>query len=241
MTLGCTAARRLLDPYHDGELSIEKQIAVDVHLESCAGCVGQLEDLRLLRSALRASAGHASSNDDTAVFATTVVSRWKAERQASLCSQVASMFDDLHLVYAGLGATVATAACVVGMLGMMRFATLGRPDSLGAVVTFLSIPGTGANLPVVDNEMETRWTARFRQANAVTEQNAVFALQDVVTKQGRRATLGGGPSNEDAKRIESLLDGLSRARFRQDVDRAPTAPNMVWVVARTTVRPKIES
>jgi anti-sigma factor RsiW len=235
--LGCTAARRLLDAYHDGELSIEKQIAVDAHLESCAECGEWLEELRLLRSALRASAPHASPNDDTAVFATTVVSRWKAEREASLVSQVASMFDDLHLVYAGLGATVATAACVVGMLGMMRFATLGRPDSLGAVVTFLSMPGISANLPVVDNEIETRWTARFRQANAVTEQNAVFALQDVVTKQGRRA----GPSNEDLKRIESLLDGLSRARFRQEVDRAPTAPNMVWVVARTTVRPKIES
>jgi hypothetical protein len=239
--LGCTTARHLLEAYHDRELSVEKQIAMDAHLESCAACVEWLEELRLMRSALRASAGRAGSNDDAAVFATTVVSRWKAERQASLFSQMASMFDDLHLVYAGLGATVAAAACVAGMLGMMRFATLERPDSLGAVVNFLSISGTGANLPVVDNEMETRWTARFRQANALTEQNTVFALQDVVTKQGRLATHGREPSHEDAKRIESLLDGLSRARFRQDVGKAPTAANMVWIVARTTVRPKIES
>jgi putative zinc finger protein len=235
--LGCAAVRRLLDAYHDRELSIEKHIVVDAHLESCAECLRWLEELCLVRSALRASAGRAFSNDDVAVFATTVVSRWKAEQQGSLFSQVASLFDDLHLVYAGLGAAIATAASVVVMLGMMRFATLGRSDSLGAVINFLSIPGAGSNLPVVDNEIETRWTARFRQANAVAEQDAVFALQDVVSKQGRLVTLDRLQSDEDAMRIESLLDGLSRARFRQDFDKAPAAANIVWLVARTTVRP----
>src|SRR5205823_6673271 len=145
--LGCAAVRRLLDAYHDRELSIEKHIAVDAHLDVCVECVAWLEELRLLRSTLRATCSRTVPDNDAAVFAATVVNRWKAERQASMISQVASMFEDLHLVYAGLGAAVATAVCVVGMLGMMRFATLGRPDSLGALVNFLSMPGAGASLP----------------------------------------------------------------------------------------------
>src|SRR5436853_313729 len=101
--LRCAAVLRLLDAYYDCELSIEKQIAVDVHLRSCTECVEWLEELRLLRAVLRTSSRRALSNDDAAVFATTAVCRWKAEQQASLVSRLrvlGSRFDDLHLVYA---------------------------------------------------------------------------------------------------------------------------------------------
>ena len=111
--LRCATVIPLLDAYHDCELSIEKQIAVDAHLRSCAECVGWLEELRLLRTVLRTSSRRALSNDDATVFTTTVVCQWKAEHETSLASRLrllGSMFDDLHLVYAGLGAAVATAA-----------------------------------------------------------------------------------------------------------------------------------
>ena len=36
------------------------------------------------------------------------------------------MFEDMHFVYAGLGAAGATVSCIVIMLSMMRFATLDQ-------------------------------------------------------------------------------------------------------------------
>ena len=45
-----------------------------------------------------------------------------------------------RLGYASLGAAAATAICVVIMLGMMRFATDERSDSLAAIVTVLATP-----------------------------------------------------------------------------------------------------
>ena len=69
-----------------------------------------------------------------------MVNRIKAERERSVLARMRDMFDDMHLVYAGLGAAAATIACVVIMLSMMRFATSERPDSLAAIVNFLATP-----------------------------------------------------------------------------------------------------
>jgi len=82
-----------------------------------------------LRSALQAlgPARHVLANVDAEVFTESVVSRLKAEEDASFLARMREMFDDMHLVYAGLGAAAATAVCIVIMLGMMRFATTTGP------------------------------------------------------------------------------------------------------------------
>ena len=127
------------------------------------------------------------------------------------------MFDDLHLVYAGFGAAAATMVCVIIMLSMMRFASSERSDSLAAMVAFLATPGSSADAIAIDAASHARWTARFQAANESAQQDAVFTLAAVVTREGRLADLerlrarGHKAASEEAKLIEGLLDTVSRA------------------------------
>src|SRR5262249_51728086 len=125
------------------------------------------------------------SNEEAAVFNTAVVNRLNAEDDASLFARMRDMFDDIRLVYAGVGAAVSCAVCVVIMLGMMRFATKDgeRPDSLRAIVTLVATPlECEAGSGVTDaQECRTRWETRFRTANETAEQDSVFELDAVVT------------------------------------------------------------
>ena len=243
--LGCAAARRRLQAYHDGELPVADQIAVAGHVEWCRECEQTLAELRDLASALRAAApAHRGlSLEQATTFQSAVVSRAKAEREASFVAGVRGMFDDLHLVYAGCGAAVATTVCLVIMLSMMRFASSERPDSLAAMVAFLATPGSSADAIVIDAASHARWTARFQAANESAEQDAVFALAAVVTREGRIADLerlraqGHKAASDDAKVIEGLLDTVSRARLEGGpTDGLPSPLSIVGLVTRTTVR-----
>ena len=242
---GCAAARRRLQAYHDGELSVPEQIAVASHVEACRDCEETLTELRGLASALRAGvlAHRGLTVDQAAAFQSAVVSRAKAERDASFVARVRGMFDDLHLVYAGFGAAAATTVCLVIMVSMMRFATSERPDSLAAMVAFLATPGSSADAIVIDAASHARWTARFQAANESAEQDAVFALAAVVTREGRIADFerlrarGHKAASDDAKVIEGLLDAVSRARLEgAPADGLQSASSIVGLVTRTTVR-----
>jgi hypothetical protein len=244
--LTCTATRRRLHAYHDRELAISEQIAVGAHLEWCDRCAGALADLRGLRTALQvlAPGRPAAADIDADVFTQTVVSRLKAEQNASLVSRVREMFDDMHLVYAGVGAAVATAVCVVIMLGMMRFATTDRPDSLAAVMNVLATPlecESGNDITDASG-CRARWAERFARANEWDEQEAVFALEAMLTRRGRladlevlRATRRHRRSTmEELAVIEELLDVVSRSRL--DPALTSRLPNAIWLYEQTTVR-----
>jgi predicted anti-sigma-YlaC factor YlaD len=98
--LSCTATSRLLQAYHDRELPVRDQIAVDAHLEWCESCAAALDDLRELGSALVALAHGrpALTNEQSAVFNQAVVNRLKAEEDASLLARLRYMFADVRLV-----------------------------------------------------------------------------------------------------------------------------------------------
>src|SRR5437762_2789573 len=107
--LNCAATRRRLNAYHDRELGISEQIAVSSHLEWCGDCAEALGDMRAVSRVLQTT-GHgrgAMTNEEAAAFNTAVVSRVRAERQVSLTTQVQALFEDMHLVYAGVGAAAA--------------------------------------------------------------------------------------------------------------------------------------
>src|SRR5262249_28306423 len=221
--LTCTAARRRLQAFHDCELPVGEQIAVSSPLEWCDQCAELLEDLRSVGGLLQALApGRAVlSRDEAAVFTSTVVSRAKAEEDASLFSTIRLMFEDMHLVYAGFGAATATAICLVITLGMMRFATTDRPDSLAAVMTVLATPlecESGNDITDASG-CRARWNERFARANEWDEQEAVFALEAVVMQNGRLANLAvlrrarHSSALEDLQVIEDLLDVVSRSRL----------------------------
>ena len=242
--LTCAKTRRRLQAFHDRELAIADQIAVSAHLEWCDRCADELSDLRGLRSALQAlgPARPVLANVDAEVFTESVVSRLKAEEDASFLSRIREMFDDMHLVYAGLGAAAATAVCIVIMLGMMRFATTDRPDSLAAVMTVLATPlecESGNDITDASG-CRARWAERFARANEWDEQEAVFALEAMLTQHGRLANLElmraarRHVSTGEVEVIEELLDVVSRSRLDPSLNmRLPTA---IWLLEQTTVR-----
>jgi hypothetical protein len=246
--LTCTATRRRLHAFHDRELAFTDQIAVSAHLEWCDRCAAALADMRAVRSTLHALApGRAGlSHDEAAAFTATVVNRVKAEADASLFSRIRAMFDDMRLGYAGLGAAVATAICLVIMLGMMRFATSERPDSLAAIVTVLSTPldcETGNDITDASG-CRSRWEERRQRANEWAEQDAVFTLDFVVTYRGRLSSLAvlrearHATANDEVRVIEDLLEVVSRSRLdRSTLTEVPASSNnMIWLVEHATVR-----
>jgi len=244
--LNCAATRRRLNAYHDRELGISEQIAVSSHLEWCDDCAEALGDMRAVSRVLQTT-GHgrgAMTNEEAAAFNTAVVSRVRAERQVSLTTQVQALFEDMHLVYAGVGAAAAALVSIVIMLSMMRFATNERPDSLAAIVNVLATPLECE--PGVDpsaSACHERWSGRFQRANESAEQDAIFALESMITRHGRLASLellrGGRHQTTaaDAYLVERLLDVVSRARL-EPAQAAPLSDlgRMVWWVEHATVR-----
>jgi hypothetical protein len=250
--LSCAATERLLQAYHDEELPVRDQIAVSAHVEWCEACASSLAEMREMGAALAllAHARPALSKEEAAAFNQGVVNRLKAEDDAALLARLRYMFDDVRLVYAGAGAAVSCAVCVILMLGMMRFATKDgeKPDSLAAIVTLVSTPlecDPGVNLADASG-CHARWEARFRTANESAEQESVFALDAVVThRSGHLADLallrtGRRDSAGQAKVIESLLDAVSRSRLETALPLGvPVTASMVWMVEHATVRANV--
>jgi hypothetical protein len=247
-TMSCAAARRRLPAFHDRELPVGDQISVGAHLEWCGDCATQYAELRFVRAALRATAPGrlALSREEATGFTSAVVSRLSAEHNQSFLVLVREMFDDMRLGYAGLGAAAATMICVIIMLGMMRFATTERPDSLAAIVNFLASPGSNANPVSIDARTNMpRALDGTISAGPGAQEDAVFALAAVVTREGRIENMtgemlrseGGRAGVDDARVVENLMDAISRARFEPaQREGLPVAVNMVWLVAHTTVR-----
>jgi len=217
--LTCEAVRRSLQAFHDRELPTEEEIAVWSHLDWCRRCTAALNDLQLVGTSLRGAiqCRVALSGEEAASFNAAVVSRVKAERDASWLALLQMMFEDMHLVYAGVGAAAAAMACVLIMLGMMRFATIERPDSLAAIVAFLASPGSNQNPMPVDGRvllprvLGQAFSTSPADADKGAELDTVFTLAAVVTREGRIANLellrssGGQKSASDARLVEAFI------------------------------------
>jgi hypothetical protein len=242
-TLSCASTRRRLQAFHDGELAVGEQIAVSAHVDWCPRCALALAEIREVSSALQGvlSGQLTLSQEDAAVFTGTVVNRLKAEDDASLFSRVRVMFQDMRLGYAGLGGTAATCVSVVIMLTMMHFAPAERPDSLRAMMTVMATPlDCEANDLSDTTGCRARWAERFQRANEWAEQDAVFALEIVVTPQGHLTNLAGlrkargHASADQVQIIDGLLDLVQQSRLDQPLEmRLPTA---IYLLEQTTVR-----
>lgn len=240
-TRTCGVVRRQLSAYHDGELEIREQIAVESHLRDCAECRHEARELRSVSAMIRVAAlATTRSAPDPDAFASNVVSRMKAERAGSIGGQTRALFDDLHLVWAALGATGATVACLAIVFTLFYFATHERPDSVGAIY---AIAGTNQNPLEQLNDLQrlpSALDAAFPEAVSSNE-DAVFALAAVVTREGRVKNLNlleGGEGNR--QEVALLIDSMSKARFeparRGD---SAVAVNMVWLYANVNVRGKV--
>jgi hypothetical protein len=238
--------------FHDGELPVSEQIAVGTHLERCGECAALCAELGQIGAGLRASTPRQVSgwdDEEAASFREAIVNRARAEQTLAFPVRMRQMFEDMHLVYAGIGGVAAALVSVAVMLGMMRFATNANPESLAALVNLLA-PGSNRNPMRVDPfvQIPRALDQAFSTAGDIESGEAVFTLSAVVTREGRVANLELVrandlptviPGTDEAKLVEDLMGAVSKARF-EPASKAgsPVAVNMVWIVAHTTVRAK---
>jgi hypothetical protein len=253
--LGCEHARELLQGFIDGELPVEAQVALESHLRWCGTCTAHVDDLQLIGESIRLRAARtrdtAPSDRQLAVLQASVLSRVRVEQENALVAQVGALFDFRHL-WAGLGATVALVACLFGTMGVLHAASVERPDSLAGLIQSLANPGSDRNPMLLDGRMiqVPRALDDSPALELLGEDEAVFALAAVVTREGRIANYELLVSDHDdrshshrtsaqSRHVTTLLDKVTRSRFtpaEQGVARAPVAVNMVWLLARTTVK-----
>jgi Putative zinc-finger len=246
--LTCGATRRRLQAYYDEELSVGEQIAVSAHLEWCDACAELHADFERVGATLRASMpGRVAflSHEETNLPA-RVVNQLKAEQTVSLTAQAREMFEDMRLIYAGVGGAAAAMVSVVIVLGiMMQFARATKPGPLPAPpLEAHAIVLPPAPLPEPRVQMPRPLGASISEGTDFTGDSVVMMVA-VVTREGTVTNLsllepGGGRSSlamSKTKAVENLMGAVSRARFEPArVDGLPVAMNMVWVVEHTTVR-----
>src|SRR6476469_8457393 len=105
--LTCAAVRLRLAAFHDDELGIQERIAVQTHVNTCAGCQTELSGFQEVSSALRLAAAPGPADDWTGL-APGVISRMRAEANQAWLAKINRMFDDMHLVWIALASTAGT-------------------------------------------------------------------------------------------------------------------------------------
>jgi len=238
--LTCAAARSRLSAYHDGELPVAEQVAVDAHLRGCGRCEAELEDLREVGDLLRERAVETVALCSMEALEAETVNRLLAERHEAVSAQVSRAFQDMRLGLAALGSAAMTVVSILLIIGIFHFAPLSeRADSLAGMMNTLGAPAIGMDSRVLSPPSGGSTVSE----ELLSEEDAVFALAAVVTRNGRIASLqylSDQSTNSERARAIRLLDELSRARFEPArLGGMPVTVRTVLVLAHTTVRGKM--
>ena len=244
--LTCSAVRQRLAAFHDDELDVQERIAVQTHVNTCDGCQTELAGFRDVGHALRLASAPAPADDWTGVQP-GVISRMRAEASQSWPAKMGRMFDDMHLVWIGLASTAATLLVGTIVLGMLRFASPERDDSLRALVAVVSaVPGSDLNPAGIDGlavqapsvPEDGVISASLEKSGQGAEQMLAFAA--VITRSGNIAAMQALGDGRGSRQVAALISELSRGRLepaRYGAD--PLAVSMVWVVEHVTVKPPV--
>lgn len=252
--IGCEVARPLLDEYVDGELGMERQILVQGHLRVCRSCSAHVEDLGAIGGSLRLGAARVPEVDLEAVVSQV---SWQVhvEQELSWASRLRRAFDDHRVVCALAGATCGVLVCGLLTAALVYGLEVQTAHSLAAVMRVLGNPGSDSNPLQLDARMQPPRLAIPSYADdapelvALPEDDAVYAITGTVTRQGKLtdyAVLGAGGGTHrhgpqaqgpQEQSEQSVARAMSRLRFAPAQAFGETvAVNVVWVVARTTVR-----
>ena len=239
----CRVARDMLQACHDGELSIEDQVKLETHADSCAACATEAQRIAALGESLRTTVqvrlGEAPPLES---LQASVIARMAVDRHQAWSNRLMRVVDDPHVVWAGLGATVATVVCVALASATLHFAAPRRADSLAGILSVLASPGSNENpvrpAPHVSwPRVEAGVMSGVLLGTMVDRHEDVFALAAVLTSEGRLIELEVlAVSDEHRHDVEWLLDVASAARFEPaKIGKTAVALNVVWVMAHTTV------
>jgi len=253
----CSAIRRRLSAFHDGELAVAERVAIQRHLRECADCAGEARAVREMGEALRIAAAERveAADVDLAGLSANVITRLGAERSESFSGRLEQLFDDFHVVWAALGATGAAVACVAVLVGLF-FSIRERPDSMAALFAAMASPGSNENPVSVDGRMalpsvsadNALWAS---VGSADTEEDLVLLMDVLVSREGQVRNLKlvnpegglGSAAETKARReaIRALSEAILKARLQpaRAMSGAPVAVNVVWLHAFLTVRAKL--
>ena len=234
----CLDVRERLEAFHDGELSIDERIAFRQHIDECSGCSSVANELAALSSSLRELA--AVNSEEQPVEALNipghVIERLQVEEALSIRAQVADWFQDMHLVWAGLGASMATAICVIGSASVLHAANQERPNSMARVIAVLASPGSNDNPIRLNYEMMAP-RAVTDAAIEMSEEEGEYTLSAVVSREGRVQGVEVINHPYDRPGINTMLNEAYRMKFAPAIARGDAvAVSVVWLVANTTVK-----
>jgi hypothetical protein len=242
--LTCAAVRQRLAAFHDDELDVPERIAVQGHVNRCDGCQKDLGGYQEVSAALRLAAAPGPADDWTGLTP-GVISRMRAEANEAWPAKIGRMFDDMHLVWIALASTAATLLVGTIVLGMLRFASPERDDSLRALLAMVSaVPGSDLNPAGIDGlavqapsvPKDGLIDASLSRSGEGAEQMLAFSA--IITRDGNIAALQALGENRGSRKVAALINEISRGRLepaRYGEDRL--AVSMVWVVEHVTVKP----
>lgn len=235
----CHIVRARLEAFHDGEVPFSERLTIQSHLEDCVSCSLANEELNDLTAALQQMVAETDESTEALHLSDRVVERLGVEEQFSLASQVNGLFQDMHLVWAGLGASVATIICLIGSASVLHAANQERPDSLAAVISSLANPGSNANPVRLDADMLLPRPVTD-SAIEMGEEDAAFALATSVSREGRvqGVSVIDQGSRATSRVVNAMLNEAYRVQFAPAQARTgnAVAVNMVWLVTNTIVK-----
>ena len=232
----CATVVDRLEAFHDGELTIDERVAIQNHLGECVSCNLTAQELAALTAGFRDLASQTAEADatDTSRVTAHVIESLRVEETLSIRAQVAEWFQDMHLVWAGLGATMATMICVVGSASVLHAANQERPNSMARTISVLASPGSNDNPLRLDYSMLPP-SAVSDEPFEMSEEDTEYALSAVVSREGR--VQGVEVLNPTSRRVNAMLNEAYRMQFAPALDRGDAvAVSVVWLVANTTVK-----
>jgi hypothetical protein len=236
----CTDVRERLEAFYDGELAVDERIAIQNHLGECVACSLAAEELGTLGASLRELAAQSADrmSDEPLRISARVLERLRVEEQFSMRSQVIALFQDMHLVWAGLGATVATMICVIGSASVLHAANQQQPGSFANVISILASPGSNENPMRLNYEMMAPRAVSAAPIEMRSEEDSEYALSAVVSREGRvQGVEVINQSRSKDRSVNAMLNEAYRVQFAPAQARGDAvAVSMVWLVASTTVK-----
>ena len=235
----CADVRDNLEAFYDGELSLEQRVAIQNHLGECVTCSLAAEDLQAMGATLREFAAQVAdrTSDEPMRMTARVIERLRVEEQFSFKSQMMSLFQDMHLVWAGLGASVATLICVIGSASVLHAAGQQQPGSFASVISILANPGSNENPMRLNYEMMAPRAVTAAPIN-IAEEDGEYALSAVVSREGRvQGVEVLNQSRMPGRSVNAVLNDAYRVQFSPAQARGDAvAVSVVWLVANTTVK-----
>ena len=240
--LPCERAQHMLEPFVDSELAMSDQVVLEAHLRWCDTCRLRVEDLRLIGSAVRAGSAGTSIEPEINRALTSmhdeVLTRVRAEHDQSLAVRCAAFLTDVRYVWPGIGATLALLLCVCAATSVSRIARTISPNSMAALIAVLASPGSDQNPLYLDADMLAPRGLFVGEALAtIPEDEAAFAVAAIVTREGRVSNYEVLGSSDQSAGTDAVRNMVVGSRFEPaQTPGGAVAVNVVWLLARTTVR-----